>query len=75
MQVMSNQRYCLHEPILSVATAQGGRKSCLYVPAGEVISVEGQTGMHKEMVQVAWDTQKLLMFQSDIEDRAEPVFA
>jgi hypothetical protein len=70
---MVEKRYCLHEPILSVYRGGSGQRECIYVPAGELISVRDPNSANTKFVEVHWDAKLLLMFQQDIEDRAELV--
>jgi hypothetical protein len=72
---MLGNRYCLHEPILSVHTPREGQKECLYVPAGEVIAIASRDPLNSKFVEVHWDSKTVKMFWQDITERAEMVNA
>ena len=72
---MLGNRYCLHEPILSIFTPEDGPRECFYVPAGEMISVAGPDPANSQFVVVYWKSKNIKMFQTDILDRADLVIA
>lgn len=70
---MLGNRYYVQEPILSVHAPLGGPRQCLYVPAGEVIYVEGKDPANSAFVQVSWDSKSVKVFQQDLDERAQLV--
>jgi hypothetical protein len=70
---MAEFRSCLHQDILSVHVPDRDHKECLYVPAGEVVSVDTE---HEDnnLVEVHWNSKTVLMFLQDIQDRAELLY-
>lgn len=70
---MLRNRYYVQEPILSVHAPNGGQRQCVYVPAGEVIYVEGHDPANSAFVEVSWDSKTVKIFQQDLNERAQLV--
>ena len=68
---MQGNLYCVQQDILSVHSSQGGRRECVYVPAGTVITVRSYSRMDSRLVEVDWDERVVLMFSQDLEERAQ----
>ena len=68
---MPGNLYCVQEDILSVHSSHGGRRECLYVPAGTVVSVRSYSRMDSRLVEVDWNERIVLMFSQDLEERAQ----
>ena len=70
---MLRSRYYVQEPILSVQESREGQGQCLYVPAGEVILVEGPDPSNSAFLEVNWASRTVKIFQRDLEERAQLV--
>jgi len=70
---MTEHRYYIQEPILSIQSQSQDRRDFVYVPAGTVVSVPDYSPDAK-FVEIVWDSKTLLMFSQDLQDRAEPYY-
>ena len=67
---MAENRYCLHQDILSIHAPDLEHKECVYVPAGSVVSIDAAQ-RNEKFIEVHWNSKTVLMFSQDIQNRAE----
>ena len=70
---MPGSLYCIQQDILSVQACHEGRRQCLYVPAGTVISVRNHDENDERLVEINWDSKTVLIFAQDLRERAQPM--
>jgi hypothetical protein len=69
---MSASRYRLTNPTMAMVQEDGHHVS-LTVPSGSIIEVDGEAFNGEKLVDVYWDSRKIMMFTQDLRSRTERV--
>lgn len=74
---MPATQYYIQENILSINQQDGPVRECVYVPAGAVVSVlsepDENNASGNQLIEVEWERKRVLMFNVDILERAQPL--
>ena len=68
---MPNARCRIKDPTVALFQEEG-RDVVRMVPAGAVITIEGEAVEGEKLVPVTWDSKSVMMFAQDLRSRTEP---